>query len=460
MIDTGFIDSERIFKQISKKNMPEKSEIDDILLKARELKGLDEEEVSKLLQVDEPELCDAIFETADFVKRSIYGKRLVLFAPLYISNLCNNECLYCGFRKSNTGIKRKTLSTDEIKRETEILINDGHKRLLLVSGEGLGESALDYTLRAIESIYSVKNDKGDIRRINVNIAPLDVEGFKRLKDAGIGTYQLFQETYHYETYKEMHPSGVKSDYLGHLSAMDKAMEGGVDDVGIGALFGLYDPNFEVMALLQHSKYLEKKFGVGCHTISVPRIEPADNSPTSVSPPYKIDDKTFMKIISILRIAVPYTGIILSTRETADFRREAFRLGISQISAGSKTDPGGYSNKHSATQFSLGDHRSLSEVIDDMLNFGYIPSFCTGCYRLNRTGADFMDMAKPGLIKHYCLQNGLTSFLEYLTNFADEKLQKKGQKLIDMIASEVPAKSRELLNKNLAKVRSGQKDIYI
>jgi len=314
MIDTGFIDHQKIFSQISNTSVPETSEIDEILLKARELKGLNEDDVSKLLRVKDTEYIENILNTADFAKSEIYGKRLVLFAPLYISNLCNNECLYCGFRKSNKGISRKTLSMQEIARDTEALINEGHKRILLVSGEGMGESALNYTLKAIDKIYSVKNEKGDIRRINVNIAPVGVDGFKKLKNAGIGTYQLFQETYHYETFKKMHPSGKKSNYLNHLGAMDEAMEGGVDDVGIGTLFGLYDPKFEVMALLAHNKHLEKKFGVGCHTISIPRIEPADNSPLSMKPPYKIDDEEFKKIIAILRLAVPYTGIILSTRD--------------------------------------------------------------------------------------------------------------------------------------------------
>ena len=324
----------------------------------------------------------------------------------------------------------------------------------------MGESALNYTLKAIDKIYSVKNDKGNIRRINVNIAPVGVDGFKKLKKAGIGTYQLFQETYHYETFKKMHPSGAKSDYLNHLSAMDKAMEAGVDDVGIGTLFGLYDPKFEVMALLEHNKHLEEKFGVGCHTISIPRIEPADNSPLSIKPPYKLDDEEFKKIIAILRIAVPYTGIILSTRENADFRREAFKLGISQISAGSKTDPCGYTKGKSAAQFSLGDHRPLADVINDITGAGYIPSFCTGCYRLNRTGADFMDLAKPGLIKHYCLQNGLTSFQEYLSNFADNNLQKKGEKLINAITETISKKHQKSLKNNLDEIKKGKKDVYI
>ena len=459
-IDTGFINHERLNQQIEGANAPTSSELSDILTKAREMKGIDLMEVLTLLNVEDLQDLEQIFQTADEIKHQIYGKRMVLFAPLYISNVCYNEGLYCGFRKSNCDIKRKTLTMDEIERDTKALINDGHKRILLVSGEGDRESALQFTCRAIEKIYATSTEKGNIRRINVNIAPPDVEGFKLLKERGIGTYQLFQETYDHKTYRRMHPSGKKSNYLHHLTAMDRAMQGGIDDVGLGVLFGLHDPKFEVLALMTHIQHLEKNYGVGCHTISVPRIEPADNSPLSLNPPFPVDDLSFKKIIAILRIAVPYTGIILSTRENQKIRREAIKLGISQISAGSKTDPGGYSNGMSASQFSLGDHRSLGEVIDDLLEMGYIPSFCTGCYRKNRTGADFMDLAKPGLIQHYCFQNGLTSFQEYLSNFADKNLFQKGQTVIAEKAGQLPASQREALLQNLELIKQGQKDIYI
>ncbi len=290
---------------------------------------------------------------------------------------------------------------------------------------------------------------------------MSVESFKRLKEAGIGTYQLFQETYHYDTYKAMHTKGPKANYLNHLTAMDRAMEAGIDDVGVGVLFGLHDYRFEVMAMLQHIKHLESRFGVGCHTISVPRIEPATGSSVSERPPHELSDQDFRKLIAILRITVPYTGIILSTRENAETRRNALDLGISQISAGSKTNPGGYSETESMEQFSLGDHRSLDEVIYDIVKLGYVPSFCTGCYRMGRTGNDFMDLAKPGLIKHYCLPNALTSFKEYLVNYGRPDTVKSGSALIESMLETLP--SEELITytkEGLAKIDAGAKDVYL
>jgi 2-iminoacetate synthase len=461
IMETGFIDHEKIFDYLKNTTPPQNQEVETILEHARELKGISFDEAQRLLMVEDDEMLDAILETANFIKEAIYGKRLVLFAPLYTSNLCNNECLYCAFRRSNTSIPRRTLTMDEVRVDTEALVREGHKRVLLVSGEGLGKEALDYSIEAIETIYSVKVDNGSIRRININIAPLPVEGFRRLRDARIGTYQLFQEVYHYDTYKRMHPKGPKSNYLNHLTAMDRAMEGGVDDVGVGILFGLYDYKFEIIAMLQHIKYLEKKFGMGPHTISVPRLEPATGSDVASSPPHAVSDRDFKKIIALLRITVPYTGLILSTRETAQTRREALSLGISQISAGSKTNPGGYSAGQAAEQFSLGDHRNLEEVITDIAQYGYVPSFCTGCYRLGRTGNDFMDLAKPGLIKHYCLPNALTSFKEYLVNYANENTKKIGNDLIDKMINDIPGKSvREKTKDSLNRVAGGELDIYL
>ena len=346
--------------------------------------------------------------------------------------------------------------------ETEALIDQGHKRVLLVSGEGLGKSALDYTIDAIDTIYSVKKPKGNIRRINVNIAAMEVEHYKKLKEAKIGTYQLFQETYHEETYRKMHKSGPKSNYEYHLGAMDRAMEGGIDDVGVGILFGLTDYKYEIMALLQHIKHLEDKFGVGPHTISVPRLEPATGSDIASNPPFPVTDSDFRKIIAILRITVPYTGMILSTRENAEMRREALHLGISQISAGSKSNPGGYSKTdHSDAQFSLGDHRSLHEVIEDIVDFDHIPSFCTGCYRLGRVGKDFMDLAKPGLIKAHCYPNAIFTFTEYLEDFADDRLKKKGYDLIERTINEsiTQLKLAEGVRKNIQEIKNGKRDIY-
>jgi len=460
-MNTGFIDHERIFDYLKNVSPPDLAEVRAILDHARELKGISTEEAERLLMVNDNEQLDEIMATANYIKEEIYGRRLVLFAPLYVSNLCNNECLYCAFRRSNSFITRRTLTQDEIRKDVEALVNEGHKRVLLVSGEGLGEDALEYSLKAIDTIYSVKKGNGEIQRININIAPLSVESFRRLHEARIGTYQLFQETYHYDSYKKMHPKGMKSNYLNHLTAMDRAMEGGIDDVGVGILFGLYDHRFEIMALLQHIRHLEEKFGVGPHTISVPRLEPATGSDVASHPPFNVSDWDFKKIIAILRITVPYTGMILSTRETAETRRETIALGISQISAGSKTNPGGYSDGDSAEQFSLGDHRSLDEVISDIVGHGYIPSFCTGCYRMGRTGNDFMDLAKPGLIKHYCLPNALTTFKEYLVHYGKPKTRVAGEALIKKMLDDIPsesvkAKAREFLDR----VEKGEKDLYL
>ncbi len=460
-MDTGFIDHKRIYSYLETGTAPDRQEVDAILQRAKELKGIGSHEAERLLMVEDETLLESILETANFIKNEIYGKRLVLFAPLYVSNLCNNECLYCAFRKSNTFIPRRTLSMDEVRKEAEALVSQGHKRVLLVSGEGLGESALDYSLKAIDTIYSVKIGNGQIRRININIAPLSVASFKRLKDARIGTYQLFQETYHYDTYKRMHIRGPKMDYVNHLTAMDRAMEAGIDDVGVGILFGLYDYRFEVMALLQHIRNLEETFGVGPHTISIPRLEPAGDSDVAAHPPYFVSDRDFKKIIAILRITVPYTGMILSTRESAQTRREALSLGISQISAGSRTNPGGYSDEVSGEQFCLGDHRSLDDVIYDIVRHGYVPSFCTGCYRLGRTGGDFMDLAKPGLIKHYCLPNALTTFEEYLVNYAPDRTAAAGRKLIAEMLEDIPGKKvREKTKENIGRIKRGETDLFV
>jgi 2-iminoacetate synthase len=456
------IDNEKIEKYLENSKAPDDKELEKILAHARELKGISFEEAERLLLVEGDEGINKLAETANFIKESIYGKRLVIFAPLYVSNLCNNECLYCAFRRSNRMITRNTLTLEQIAKETEALIEQGHKRVLLVSGEGLGKSALDYTIDAMKTIYSVKTPKGNIRRINVNIAAMEAEDYKRLNTAGIGTYQLFQETYHEDTYRKMHKAGPKSDYIYHLGAMDRAMEGGISDVGIGILFGLTDYKYEILALLQHIKHLENRFGVGPHTISVPRLEPATGSDISANPPSPVTDSDFRKIIAILRITVPYTGIILSTRETAETRREALHLGVSQISAGSKSDPGGYTKKdHTDAQFSLGDHRSLGEVIEDIVDLDHIPSFCTGCYRLGRVGKDFMDLAKPGAIKAHCYPNAIFTFTEYLEDFADDRLKEKGYALIEKTIKEsiTNEKLAEGVRKNIDAIKKGKRDIY-
>jgi 2-iminoacetate synthase len=450
--------------------------VDDILLKARELKGIIHDDVVTLLNITDPELTQRLFDTAKYVKDQIYGNRLVLFAPLYISNLCSNECLYCAFRTANTKLVRRALDQKEIESETAALIDEGHKRVLMVAGESYGKEGLDYILRSIDTIYSVSRPKGNIRRVNVNVAPLSVEEFKQLKGHNIGTYQIFQETYHPETYKKLHLKGPKSNYEYRLEVIDRAFAAGIEDVGIGILFGLYDWKYEILALLNHIKHLEDKFGIGPHTISVPRIEPALGSDVSYQPPYPVSDLDFKKIIAVLRLAVPYTGIILSTRENQQTRREAMELGVSQISAGSKTNPGGYTEEQRSprsrkddeardpgteSQFSLGDDRPMIEVIRDIVDAEHIPSFCTGCYRRGRVGQDFMDLAKPGLIKQHCLPNAMFTFAEYLYDFADDNLRKKGFSLIDrMIEKEITISTlKEKTIKTLEDIKSGKRDLY-
>ncbi len=435
--------------------------IREILSKGRELKGLDLNDVAVLAGVSDSDLLDELFEAAKYVKDEIYGRRLVIFAPLYISNLCANECTYCAFRAGNNGLIRRALSQEEMIEETKILVSQGHKRLLLVAGEAYPRQGFEYILDSIKTIYDCKDEKGaSIRRINVNIAPLETDEFRLLKETGIGTYQLFQETYDRKVYGQVHLRGRKSDYDWRVTAIDRAMEAGIDDCGIGVLFGLADWKYELLALMQHTKHLEKKFGVGPHTISVPRIEWAAGSDLSERPPQPVSDEEFKKIIAILRIAVPYTGLIMSTRESPELRSETFELGVSQISAGSRTNPGGYTDDHAeSSQFSLGDHRSLDEVVRDVSSKGYIPSFCTGCYRLGRTGQDFMDLAKPGLIKKHCAPNAASSFMEFLKDYASPETQKVGEAAVAKFLTDMDGK---LLNKTqsmLDNVISGQRDVY-
>ncbi|MGQ9649894.1 MAG: [FeFe] hydrogenase H-cluster radical SAM maturase HydG [Phycisphaerae bacterium] len=438
------------------------SRVREILARARELKGLPMEEVAVLAEISDPELLAEMFATARQVKQDIYGMRLVLFAPLYVSNLCGNNCLYCAFRSGNKSIKRRALTQDEIARETRILVEQGHKRILLVAGEAYPNEGFDYVLRAIKTVYSVRSGRGEIRRVNVNIAPLELDQFRQLKDMGIGTYQLFQETYHRETYARVHTGGRKRDYDWRITAMDRAMEAGIDDVGIGVLFGLFDWRFEILALLQHIQHLEAAFGVGPHTISLPRLEPATGADLASHPPHPVSDVDFRKIVAILRLAVPYTGIIMSTRETPNLRRETFALGVSQISAGSRTNPGGYAadDDADASQFSLGDHRPLDEVIRDVAELGYIPSFCTACYRLGRTGQDFMDLAKPGEIKHHCDPNGLSTFMEYLLDYASPATREIGERRIAAALTQMDDRPRRTAEKLMAQVRAGERDVFV
>lgn len=456
-----FIDRDKLYNMISG-NPPTANELDQILNKALELGGLNLEETAALLRVSDHQQIRKIMDTAHTVKEDIYGKRLVLFAPIYTGNQCVNNCSYCAFRRDNKTLKRKILNMSELELEVRSLLKEGHKRALLICGE-TPRNNTDYMCEAIRTTYAVREGNNYIRRINIEIAPLDAPDFARLKAEKIGTYICFQETYDQELYAKYHPEDTpKSDYEYRLTVMDRAMDGGIDDVGLGVLFGLADYRFEILALMEHAKHLEAVFGCGPHTISFPRIEPADNAPLTNEIPFPVGNEDFKKIIAIIRIALPYTGIILSTRESEEMRTELFNYGVSQISAGSRTNPGAYAQGESGTgsQFSLGDHRSLDEVISSIIDKEYIPSFCTGCYRKGRVGHDFMDLAKPGLIKEYCMPNAVFTFKEYLMDFAAPETREKGLKLIDKILGEVNKPVlKEKMDKSLTDIEKGVRDIY-
>ena len=438
----------------------------DILKKASAAKGLTLRESASLLNISNPELYDELFHTAKEVKERIYGNRLVLFAPLYITNLCVNNCLYCAFRKDNRQLKRKSLTLKEIVEEARYLILTGQKRLLLVAGEHPKKASVPYIGEAISRIYELNINGNNIRRLNVNAAPLSIEDFRELKSYGIGTYQCFQETYHYNTYLQMHPEGPKRDYAWRLYAMDRALQAGIDDVGIGALFGLTDYRFETLALLSHAFDLDMKYGIGPHTISIPRLEPALNAPAALSPPHAVDDLAFKKLIAVIRLAVPYTGMILSTRERAELRRDLFAVGISQISAGSRTSPGSYKESieslddHDLEQFQLGDHRCLDEVVRDITTLGYMPSFCTACYRSQRTGDRFMELAKSGNIGKICGPNAIATFKEYLNDFASEETKETAETFLVDELNKIDGVTRKKAVEMLGKVNAGERDVYL
>jgi 2-iminoacetate synthase len=458
-----FIEPTEVEGLLAKQTRPAAMRVRELLAKARELKGLSMEEVACLTLVESPELLEEICATAKGIKEEIYGSRLVFFAPLYISNRCSNECTYCAFRATNTALTRRTLTQEEIAEETRILIRQGHKRVLVVAGEALPPRGFQYILDAIGTIYATRVGPGEIRRVNVNLAPQPVERFRELKQAGIGTFQLFQETYHRPTYAAVHLRGKKRDYDWRVTAFDRAMKAGIDDVGMGLLFGLYDWRFEVLSMMQHIRHLEETFGVGPHTLSFPRMEPAVGSEIAARPPYAVSDADFIKMIAILRLAVPYTGMIMSTRETAEVRRKTFEVGISQISAGSRTDPGGYKDglgDPNGSQFQLGDHRPVEEVVKDVVSLGYTPSFCTACYRTGRTGQDFMDLAKPGEIKYHCQPNALSTFLEYLCDYAGPAAKAAGEKLISIELQHMDGQQTACTLPLLNQVRRGERDVFV
>lgn len=466
-MNRSFLDEAKINKILSKSKDALVSDFDGILRKALSLKGLTTEEAAILLNRSDAREHEKIFVAAKCVKESIYGNRLVIFAPLYLSSRCVNDCTYCGFGK-NTGNDFRTLNSEEIKNETEALIRDGHKRLLLVAAEDPKNFDMDRLERAVDTVYSVSSGPSNIRRVNVNVAPMSTKDFRRLKTFGIGTYQLFQETYNKETYSSVHPSGPKRDYPWRLNAMHRAMEGGIDDVGIGALFGLYDYRFEVLALLEHSMSLEKEFNVGPHTISVPRIGQAEGSVVSLDPPRKVTDNELKLIVSILRLAVPSAGIILSTRESPRLRDELFHLGISQLSSSSKTSPGAYSSvkrsdeacEESSAQFVTSDKRSTLEIIKSISNAEFSPSFCTACYRVGRTGEVFMRHAKPGNIKHFCRANSILSFKEYMLDHGDMEIRRTGLELIMKELKKMEEGSLKLeTEKKLTELDHGKRNLF-
>ena len=457
------IDEGRIKRVLVDYRDPSKWKIKGILKKALELKGLELDDVACLLNINSSDVQE-LYDTAFKIKNKIYGNRLVIFAPIYVSNYCVNDCLYCGFRGSNKEMKRKILSEAEIRKEVEVLQKQGHKRLLMLMGEAFDKYSFDDFLKALKVVYSVKSSEGgEIRRINVEVPPLNDAEFKKLKEAKIGTYTMFQETYHRETYEKMHLSGMKKFYDWRLDTMDRALDAGIGDIGIGVLFGLYDYKFEVLALLMHANHLDGKYGIGPHTISVPRIEEALNAPATVDVPNPVSDEEFKKIVAVLRCAVPYTGLILSTRESAKLRKELFQLGVSQISAGSKTKPGGYSeveNNSDEEQFALSDTRPTPEVIKDMMKKGFISSFCTSCYRKGRIGKSFMELAKPGLIQKYCQPNALLTLKEYLMDYGDEEGKKIGEKLIEKESERiVDNKIKVEFFKKLERIEEGERDLY-
>lgn len=434
--------------------------IDKILDKARLRKGLDHREASVLLACEDKAKNEEIYNLAEQIKKDFYGSRIVMFAPLYLSNYCVNGCLYCPYHQKNKTIPRKKLTQEEIKKEVIALQDMGHKRLAIEAGEDPVNNPIEYILESIKTIYSVKHKNGAIRRVNVNIAATTVENYRKLKEAGIGTYILFQETYHKESYEVLHPTGPKHNYAYHTEAMDRAMQGGIDDVGIGVLFGLDKYRYEFAGLLMHAEHLEAVHGVGPHTISVPRVKRADDiDPNDFD--NSLSDEMFCKIAACIRIAVPYTGMIVSTRETEEVREKIIRLGVSQISGGSRTSVGGYCEEerpHDTEQFDVSDNRTLDEVVNWLMKSGYIPSFCTACYREGRTGDRFMSLCKSGQIQNCCHPNALMTLKEFLMDYASEDTRKTGEKIIEKEIENIGSeKVKAIVRERLSRIENGERD---
>jgi len=458
-----FIDPDEIWEFIDKTKNPTKERVREVIAKSLDKNRLNLEETAVLINATDPQLVEEIKQGARTLKEKVYGNRIVLFAPLYVGNKCTNNCKYCGFRASNKDAIRKTLDDNELIHEVEALEDNGQKRLILVYGEHPEYNA-EYIAHTVRTVYNVKKGKGEIRRVNINAAPLEIEGFRTVKEAGIGTYQVFQETYHPEIYKTYHLGGKKKDYEYRLTSLDRAQEAGVDDVGIGALFGLYDWRFEVMALVRHTNHFEACYNVGPHTISFPRI--TDASTIGMTDKYIVSNEDFMKLIAILRLAVPYTGLILTARENPIVRREAMSFGVSQIDGGTKIELGGYSETINEQQdlnkeqFMINDTRSLSDVIDELLENGYLPSFCTACYRLGRTGEHFMEFSVPGFIKRYCTPNAILTLAEYLEDYAKPEIAEKGWKVIEREIKDLDGhKNVPEIRNRIEQIKNGKRDLY-
>lgn len=459
-----FIKDDEINSLIAKGKelVSDKELVREIIEKSKSAEGLTPEETAVLLNLEDKELIEKMFKAARQVKEKLYGKRLVVFAPLYVSNYCVNNCTYCGYKHCNDELKRKKLNKEQLIEEVKVLESLGHKRIALEAGEDPVNAPLDYILDCIKSIYSIKFDNGSIRRINVNIAATSVEDYKRLKDAEIGTYILFQETYHKPTYERLHVSGPKHNYNYHTTAMHRAREAGIDDIGMGVLYGLYDYKYETLAMLMHAMDLEETTGVGPHTLSVPRIRPAENVSLE-NYPYLVDDEDFKKIVAILRLAVPYAGLILSTREEPGLRDEIIALGVSQVSTGSCTGVGGYSEAYSdpeeKPQFEVGDHRSPVEMIESLMEAGYIPSYCTACYREGRTGERFMDIVKSGELYKICEANALITLKEFIDDYGTDRTREIGDKLIKKSIDEIDNESfRKSVEEKINKISNGTRDL--
>jgi 2-iminoacetate synthase len=467
LMEKDFIDDDKILRQLKSCENPTKEDVRSVLKKAALKIRLEPEEMAILIQNKDKETIEEMYTLANRLKKEVYGERIVFFAPLYISNKCANNCKYCGFRRENKAIDRKTLSMEEVSEEVRIMINEGQKRTVLVYGES-PETGIDFICESIKQVYKTKCKNGEIRRANINCAPLSREELKKMKEAGIGTYQVFQETYHHETYRKVHPEGtIKGHYRWRLYAQDRAQDAKIDDVAIGVLFGLYDWRFEVMGLLYHTIHLEEKYnGVGPHTISFPRIEPAIGTPYALNPKYAVSDEDFKNLVAILRLSVPYVGLILTAREKPEVRKEVIPVGVSQIDAGTRIGVGGYKKSKAnmlpdKEQFQIGDSRTLDDVVRETCEMGNIPSFCTACYRAGRTGEEFMEVAKSSFVHNFCMVNAILTLKEYLLDYASEKTKEIGEGIIKDRIQNIANKSRKkFVIDALNKMEKGERDIRV